>query len=95
MTGCTLGGAGGTQYWASFQVDVTNLEEFLLHFDLYNTDVRNCTGAENCETVVSRDDFAPFSHDAQSPPVPEPATMLLLGTGLAVGAVRKYRRRAV
>ena len=40
--------------------------------------------------------FAPFSHDAQTvPPVPEPAPLALIGTGLLLmwGAVRLHARR--
>ena len=57
----------GDLYYASFDIDVTQLSAlYAMHFDLYNTDIRNCTGNQSCDTVVSRNDFAPFSHDAQS-----------------------------
>ena len=58
---------GDALYWVAFTVDVSGLADgYSIHFDLYNTDVRDCRGKEACSTVVSADDFAPFSHDAQS-----------------------------
>jgi PEP-CTERM motif len=39
-------------------------------------------------------DFAINSPIIQEVPVPEPTSMVLLGTGLATAAARRYRRRA-
>jgi PEP-CTERM motif-containing protein len=91
----------GTSYLYQWVIDTSNLNpDYVVHFDLYDTLVHNCgrqdrllTGSSSC-VDVDRDHFAPFSHDAESsPPVPEPATMVLLGTGLAAGAVRRRLRR--
>jgi len=90
----------GTSYRRTFQIDTSNLSpQYVIHFDLYDTQARNCSRSDrqvigtSC-VDIDRDHFAPFSHDAESaPPVPEPATMLLLGTGLAAGAVRRLRRK--
>jgi hypothetical protein len=62
--------SGEKMYFVAFDVDTTSLADgYEIHFDLYN----------------SAKQFAPFSHDAESGnnPVPEPATMLLFGAGLA------------
>lgn len=71
-----------TQGWfQSYHIAITG--GYAVHFDAY--------------TVLSTgeiDKFAPFSHDASGGEVPEPATMVLFGIGLAgAGVVRKLRRR--
>lgn len=90
QTGGTAGGgflSGTGTYWASFGVDVSALSALeQLHFDLYT--YGDLSGNNNKTGIT---EFAPFSHDAQSAPVPEPATMLLFGTGLVglAGMARK------
>jgi hypothetical protein len=51
-----------------------NIPGYNLHFDLYSKK------AGQTSSDLDIDQFAPFSHDAQT--VPEPSTMLLLGFGL-------------
>ncbi len=95
--------AGGGSYFHEFVIDTSALDpRYVIHFDLYNATARRCGRRErelsgNDPACVDNDvqGFAPFSHDAQSPPVPEPATMLLFGTGLAAAAIRRFRRRHV
>lgn len=86
-------------YYAAFSVDVSNLDpNYVIHFDLYNEElVAVYQGNKNNGTLLGYDvdvsQFAPFSHDAESAPaeVPEPATFLLFGAGLAGFATLKKR----
>ena len=85
--GPTLNSQGGT-YYKAFQIDMTNLSTNVqVHFDMYNESVKNG------DTDVNK--FAPFSHTARSAPIPEPNSMLLVGTGVVALTVRWRRRKAV
>lgn len=67
----------GSMYYATFNIDTSRLnQEYVLHFDLYNTKLKS-------DGDIDITQFAPFSHDAQSVPVPEAATIFSLGIGLA------------
>lgn len=82
--------AGAGMWAAAMALDASGLADgYALHFDLYSEKVR--AGGD-----IDRDDFAPFSHDAETgttTTVPEPASLLLMGTGLAVAASRLRRRK--
>lgn len=81
INGGALSLSSGTgTYYIPFVIDVSGIpiaadtvKQISLHFDLYTSD---WNGDGKLEYK------APFSHDAQASPVPEPATMLLFGTGL-------------
>lgn len=83
---------GNGTYFVKFEINVAGLAGEVLHFDLYNTKVKN-------NGNITIDDFAPFSHDAQSgselPPtsveVPEPSTIAIIGLGLLGIAVARRR----
>ncbi len=75
---------GSNNYGQIFKFNVSTTYDYV-HFDAY--------GYYNCPD--GRRIFAPFSHDAErgTPPVPEPATMLLFGIGMAgAGIYRKFRK---
>lgn len=78
--------ANGNVYYHDFLVDVSNLKPgYSVHFDLYDEKLK-----KGSYTI---DDFAPFSHDAQSGPTSVPddgSTVLLLGLALA-GVTLMYR----
>src|SRR5205085_10757713 len=92
--------AAGTAYYFSFTVDSRLLDPaYVLHFDLYDTSIITCKNNPNCtKGDIDIDDFAPFSHDAQSgghtpPQVPElgSLSMLMVGAGTFV-ALRSRKR---
>jgi hypothetical protein len=87
---------GDDLFFRTFDVDISNMAEgYGLHFDLYNTVVVNCKRNDNCDTEMDVGDFAPFSHDAETRTVPEPAPLALLGIGLlalVVTARRQHNR---
>jgi hypothetical protein len=64
-----------TMYRKLFWVDLTGLgPDTDVHFDLFNV----ATAGSDTDILVK----APFSHDAGAAPVPEPGTLMLLGSGL-------------
>jgi hypothetical protein len=80
---------GDCMYFVELEIDKTMLNNALqLHFDLYNTELRDCTRNPNCDPndlIIGGApyDFAPFSHDAETI-VPEPNGLMLFAAGLLV-----------
>jgi hypothetical protein len=84
----------GSLYYHDFVVDVSGLlPAFSVHFDLYDEAIKKFKKGSS-SSPYTLDDFAPFSHDAQSGPhsVPDAgATAGLLGLGMLM--VRLLRRQ--
>lgn len=76
---------GGELYYSEFSIDISSLStEHNLHFDLYNTAVAK--KGDDVDVYI----FAPFSKDAVTRRVPEPATMLFFIGGLIfLGGLKK------
>jgi PEP-CTERM motif len=83
-------------FYRTFDFALSFPSNYQLHFDLYDTYLRSqCTGPNRlstCNLDEDIDHFAPFSHDASSGVIPEPASLLLLATGLAFSAKRLRKR---
>lgn len=80
---------GDFLYYEDFSVKLSGLSDgYSVHFDLY-------TKGYNNRDQLEIQEFAPFSHDAAGTPgapIPEPATVFLMGFGL-VGLAAFGRRR--
>lgn len=87
--------AGTGMYYVAFDIDKTLLDELSgLHFDLYNTEVKEYSKQGTDYVDVDRLLFAPFSHDGGTTvPVPEPTAALVFGLGALVVGARVGRRR--
>ena len=82
----------GISYFATFNITTALQGSNVLHFDLYNSYLQNCSRAGTCALDEDIAWFAPFSHDAESENrIPEAQSLLLMSTGLLV-AGRLFRR---
>jgi len=77
----------GLLYYQAFNVDVRGLlPDYAIHFDLYTTKIIERQG----KLVTVIDQYAPFSHDLLTAPVPGALLLGLLGMGVAGMKLRKY-----
>ena len=84
----------GSMYYANFTVDVSALDPaYAIHFDLYNAKLFTRRDGTIDVDLTCYDCFAPFSKDAESGKVPEPSTLLLLGSGLVALVLIKRRKK--
>lgn len=88
---------GDCMYFVELEIDKTLLNSALqLHFDLYNTGLRECRNNPNCDPndmIIDGDPyaFAPFSHDAETI-IPEPNGLMLFAAGLLVAGYALRRQ---
>jgi hypothetical protein len=87
----------GISYYATFNVTTELTGSNVVHFDLYDTLLRNCARTRTCTPDEDIEHFAPFSHDAESSnthSVPEPQSLLLVSAGmlLASRALKRTER---
>lgn len=90
IAGTPISFSGTGMFYQKVKFDLTKLAAgYDLHWDLYSAALVECNNNPNCNsTDVDVNDFAPFSHDAESTrngnpptppdPVPEPTTLLML-----------------
>ncbi len=89
ISGGAIPTSGTGMYYVGLNIDTTLLDpDYSIHFDLYNSDL-----ARRSTTDLDVTKFAPFSHDAESRKVPEPSTLILLGSGLVALGVIKGRKK--
>ena len=75
----------GTLYYQAFEVDVSGLaSEYVMHFDLYTYKWDENKG------IYVIDNFAPFSHDLVTVPIPASVILGILGLGVVGWKLRKY-----
>lgn len=81
ISGGAIPTSSGSMYYYRFDFDIAGLDPaYELHFDLYNTALPK---KANYPGDIDVTQFAPFSHDAETTNrVPEPASLILLGSGL-------------
>ena len=97
--------SGTGMYFVAIQVDTRLFTGTALHFDLYNQQVVDCGNNPNCVVGdIDIDDFAPFSHDAQSssritssatPAGASSSSLVALGLGLLGFGFMRRRRQDV